>query len=101
MKDKSWKKTGSNLTPELLKHEQQHFNIADIYAKKLKRQFDDYTSTHTQDDSTVADMAHIVQKILTDCDDYNDLYDKETDYGRNTTQQKKWKKKIKKQLRKR
>jgi hypothetical protein len=51
-KNNSWKKPGPNLTPKLLLHEQMHFNISELYARKMRREFKEYTSTRRHGPNT-------------------------------------------------
>ncbi|WP_430901880.1 MULTISPECIES: hypothetical protein [unclassified Paraflavitalea] len=80
----------------LLSHEQGHFDIAKIFSKVLESKFDEFLKlnsflTYNQIDS-------IYKSIEVLWDEYDLKYDNETNYSRNSEQQKKWTKKIKAEL---
>lgn len=93
-KNKSWKKTDSDLTPALLQHEQLHFNIAEIYTRKIRQAFNSYTSSHLHDANTSKDINKIFSDLLNDCARYNAAYDAETNHSINEEKQKEWNKKV-------
>lgn len=94
LKNKSWTKNNESKT--LLKHEQVHFDIAELIARKIRKAYSEYESTDLQE----------TQKFLQQTyneyygpvwDSYN-VYDDETNHGVNTDEQKSWEKKIAKEL---
>lgn len=72
----------------LLNHEQLHFDIAEIYRRKLLQQFS------LRDFSKEKNFSAAVQKIYNQVNEEmnkeQDLYDKETNHGINSTKQKEW-----------
>jgi hypothetical protein len=90
-KNKSW---GRIKTDYILSHEQGHFDIAEIFARKLNKALKEYTPT--------PNVKKEVGKIYVDnmhaFRDMQDLYDKETDNSINHPQQAAWLKKIADQL---
>jgi len=79
----------------ILNHEQLHFDITEIYARKLKKQLKEYSPNRK---TLKADIFSIVSKILEEEENMQDLYDSETDFSNNTKMQKFWCNKIKKEL---
>ena len=93
-KEESWIKEEYRRNEEILNHEQGHFDIAHIYARRLGASLKgqrftrkDVVKLHAIYDAYLADM-HTVQT----------QYDKETQGGINRDAQKKWKKFIDGQL---
>ncbi len=91
-------------TPELLAHEQGHFDIAQIYALKLQQEInklaDDLAKAKDKDDCD-----KLTKKIDDLYDKYDkqqraeqDKYEKDTNHGTNADAQAKWQKKIAKDL---
>lgn len=73
----SWVRVKSDIG---LIHEQGHFNIAELFARKLRKAFKSYkfnTVTVRQDLRTIFD------RIVKERDLKDKLYDKETDFSRN------------------
>ena len=97
-KNKSWKKPEKNLTPKILQHEQIHFNIAEIYARKIRQAYSNYASTHKYDANTSADLGKIFKTLLNECGEYNVTYDNETNHSINEDKQKEWTTKVMSQL---
>jgi len=91
-KKKSWVRVLSN---EGLIHEQGHFNISEIYARKLMAAFKNYKFNPA---TVVQDLKNIFAQIKMERGKMDDLYDKETDFHRNSINQEKWNKKIKQEL---
>lgn len=88
-KKNSWKASSANLST--LKHEQLHFDITEIFARKLKNHLSKLKPIRTTVKKEVSDL---VRKILEEKEDMQNQYDKETDFGRNSVSQKKWQTKI-------
>lgn len=97
-KAKSWKKPERNLTQKLLLHEELHFYIAEVSARKMRQEFANYTSSHKYDVNANNDMKKIFDRCLDECNKENDQYDLETNHSANEAQQEEWRKKIVAQL---
>jgi len=97
-KNKSWRKIEKKLTPEVLLHEQMHFNIAELYARRMRQAFADYTAVHKHSAETSADIKKIFATCMDNCKAYNELYDLETSHSVNEPRQQEWNKKITAQL---
>lgn len=81
---------------DLLIHEQGHFDIAEVYARKLRKALSQHisksiTETNRFIDSTFKYYGKAKNELT-------DVYEKETDYSRNKKGQEKWNLKIKKML---
>lgn len=87
-KVKSW---GLLKTPYILAHEQGHFDITEIYARKLHKELLDYKfnrRTFRQDVNVIYD------RIVKEKENLQFAYDGLTDHSRNKTVQKEWLEKI-------
>ncbi len=87
-RSKSWvdRKDPKAQTPEILAHEQLHFTIAEITARKLRRNLKSatYTKNYQKEIKTIYDQA------LADGEKMQQRYDKETNHGIDKTVQKQW-----------
>jgi hypothetical protein len=91
-KDKSW---GLLKTDYILAHEQGHFDITEIYARKLNKAMQQYqfnASTYKQD------INDIYENIVHEKETSQQAYDGQTDHSRNRKVQMEWLKKIESQL---
>ncbi|MFI5132960.1 MAG: DUF922 domain-containing protein [Chitinophagales bacterium] len=91
-KDKSW---GRYQSDYILSHEQGHFDITEIFARKLNKVMSDYKFNRSTYEH---DLQKIYQDILDEKEKMQDQYDNETDYSRNKEKQAEWLKKIEKML---
>jgi Bacterial protein of unknown function (DUF922) len=83
-KTKSW---GLVKTPYILAHEQAHFDITEIFARKLHQSLMEYEfdqRTYKKDINT------IYQQIVAEKEAFQEAYDKETDHSRNKRVQYEW-----------
>lgn len=96
---KSWVMKGYK-KPELLAHEQIHFHIAEIYKRKLDTLCEKYRVDHRTFVSKgyQRKLQRDFDLCFTQMDEYQKLYDKETNHGTLTAKQLEWEKKIKKEL---
>ncbi|WP_343634741.1 DUF922 domain-containing protein [Fluviicola sp.] len=92
-KKESWKKI---TTTNLLKHEQLHFDIAELATRKLRKEFLDYKFTSL--DSINPMINRIFEKAVLTRRTLNNQYDKETNHGLVSEKQKLWEIKIAKEL---
>ena len=84
-KRKSWKSKSVN--KDILSHEQGHFDIAEIFARKLKIELKNIAPIRA---SIQSDVNFIVKKINLAKELMQDRYDEETDFGRNFKTQQDW-----------
>ena len=92
-KGKSWKKEAVNV--KILKHEQGHFDITEIFSRKLKIELGKIVPYRSSVQSTVNAAFENINQAR---DQMQDRYDKETDYGRNSIAQRRWSKFIRAEL---
>lgn len=81
--DKSWKKT-NNLGPYLLKHEQVHFDIAEVFARILRRQIKEKIKKSSDYDRI---FKTLYQTVYDDYRRFQEQYDRETNHSINKEQQ--------------
>lgn len=93
-KNTSWSRKEKQ-SDDLLRHEQMHFNIAQLYAEKLKKEFNSYSYTAGYN-TQILEVFN--QKKL----EYQALqlrYDEETNHSLNKVKQKEWEEFIENELR--
>ena len=91
-KTRSW---GLHKTAYILSHEQGHFDIAEIFARKLNKKMSEYRfnkRTYQQD------LNKIYHDILEEKEEMQNDYDKETNHSIKEAKQAEWLKKIKDML---
>lgn len=91
-KTKSW---GLLKTPYILAHEQGHFDITEIYARKLYKELLNYKfnkKTYRQDVNDIYD------RVVKQKENFQYAYDGETDHSRNKKVQQEWLERIEKIL---
>lgn len=86
---KSWVKDKTDL---ILGHEQGHFDIAEIYIRKLYQAVKQYTFNKK---TYKTDLRDIYQRIVKEKDSFQNEYDAATHHSINVEQQKIWEAKIK------
>ncbi|MCM4168829.1 hypothetical protein KCTC52924_02524 [Arenibacter antarcticus] len=88
--ENSWVRSTTPNTA-ILNHEQLHFDITEIYTRKLRREFAKATFTK----NTKSEVRGIYRQILKELSNYQNRYDKETNFSRNQEKQMEWNKRIK------
>lgn len=91
-KSKSWMRIKNE---KILAHEQGHFDITELYARKLNEAMKNYVFNQS---TASKDMSAIYQRIMTEHEQTQQEYDRESDYSRNAEGQAKWSKKIANEL---
>ncbi len=79
----------------ILSHEQLHFDISELFARKMRKIMD--TTNFTK--NVKAEVKAIYLYINRELAEFQQLYDQETNYSRNVEQQLSWNQKIKDTLR--
>lgn len=79
---------------DLLKHEQLHFDIVEIYSRKLREKF----LVLDKMKSKLEDYISTYNNIRNDLVKYQGLYDSETEHSVNKEKQKEWEIKVAKEL---
>ena len=87
-KDKSW---GLVKNDWILKHEQGHFDIAEIFARKLFMAISEYPFNKKTFES---DLDKIYNTVIAEKETFQQQYDDETDNSINKSEQEQWLKKI-------
>ena len=91
-KNRSWVKIKNEY---ILAHEQGHFDITEIFARKLNRQLAAY---HFNKDKAQKEVPAIYQEVMKGQNDMQNRYDDETDNSRKKDSQAAWLEKIKNEL---
>lgn len=89
-RDKSW--TVTNTSPYLLKHEQLHFDIAEIYARSLRKDLQEMKDI--QNNEVEAKIKALYHKTITACILFQKKYDSETNHSKNITKQQIWNERV-------
>ena len=87
-KNRSW---GLHKTAYILSHEQGHFDIAEIFARKLHKSMSEYKfdkKTYQQD------LKRLYENLMKEKEDMQNQYDQETNHSINKTRQAEWLNKI-------
>lgn len=87
----SWKKT-EWANDEVLAHEQKHFDIVELYARKFRKRIKEISYKSYKELKLKSDSVFTV--IEKEMDVYQDLYDDETDGSMNGKKQREWEAKI-------
>lgn len=89
--NKSWKKV-SWINDAVLEHEQKHFDIVELFARKLRKEIQAHKYSNYENVKSVTDSLY--DKMDKEMDLFQDKYDDETDASMNGDQQRKWNTKI-------
>ena len=89
---KSWTRTTDSA---VLAHEQDHFDINEIYARRLRKAYQDYRFNPP---TVKGDLADIYSKLSSELRQMQEQYDGQSDHGRLVDIQHEWDKKIKTEL---
>jgi hypothetical protein len=92
VKTKSWSDAQS---PELLAHEQLHFDIAELYARKIRQEI---AALSEAGENEVKVYNRAIQKLLHESNEVDIQYDLETLHGALQKKQSAWSADVKKQL---
>ena len=93
IKSRAW--TKDTISFILLRHEQLHFDIAEVYARKIRKAID---SLRRRKVKTVNNYSVEITKLLKMRDETDGLYDEQTSHGVNGKEQSDWDQKILKEL---
>jgi len=91
-KTKSWARIKNDY---ILEHEQKHFDIAELYARKLYKALTEYQFKEKTVDK---DLNAIYQKVMQEHFTTQGEYDSQTDHSLKQEEQKKWDEKIEQEL---
>jgi len=94
--DRSWVK-GASETDLLLKHEQVHFDVAELYARKLRKEL---SKVNTADKNTPKLVSKMFREATRNCMKEQSRYDRETKHSRDEDKQKEWNGYVSRELKK-
>lgn len=80
----SW---GLMKTPYILAHEQGHFDITELFARKLHQRLQDYRFNER---TFKQDISNIYQQVVKEKEAFQELYDGQTDHSRKKVKQEEW-----------
>lgn len=93
-RDRSW--TASRHSQHLLAHEQLHFDIAELYAREMRKRLSELSGlNHRNLESRVR---HIYREVNREHNAFHDRYDRETNHSKNREKQEEWEALVKKML---
>jgi hypothetical protein len=87
-RNKSWARAQA---PQLLEHEQLHFDLAEVYARRIRRKIVELTQEGLKDVNLFNEAIH---EILQESNAADQQYDTETLHGALDKKQEEWRKKI-------
>jgi hypothetical protein len=95
---KSWfKRQGPGRDTLLLKHEQGHFDMAELMVRQTRKRFENDSVMITRDN-----FKEIINKYISEqtrnFEEYTRIYEQETSYSRNLKKQKEWRIKLDEEL---
>lgn len=88
--NKSWVKRWFSRDKELLEHEQLHFDITELYARKFRKRLSEMSFT----ENVKSEIKEVYRNITAEKVKLQKLYDIETDHSKQEVAQKKWQLKI-------
>ena len=94
LKEKSWIKQ-EMLSEQLLRHERTHFNIGELYSRKVRKLYSSSIYPLSKFQNTIIEQK---SKLNAEKKKLNEQYDSETNYSKNDSVQKIWDKRIKHEL---
>jgi len=93
-KSKSWVRVKNDY---ILSHEQAHFDIAEIYARKLNKTLQSYRPS---ENNFSKDVNKLYENLMHEYYSEQEVYDKETNFSINKNKQREWLKKVNTELKK-
>jgi polyhydroxyalkanoate synthesis regulator phasin len=92
--DESWHNSDVKIEA-VLAHEQLHFDICEIYGRKL---FKELLKLKKSGKLNAEKAEDIYNNMMKSYNEYQDLYDKETDHSTNGKKQQEWNEKVKREM---
>jgi phage tail-like protein len=94
-KDSSWMKDDATKKDSaVLHHEQRHFDIAELYARKLRKRIKELS----EKDRTQENIDKIAKELADEMEKEQNKYDEDTNHGTDADKQKEWDQKIDKEM---
>lgn len=91
----SWVRDPARMTPALLRHEQLHFDIAELYARRLRQQL---AAMRLPCNKLGTTFDRVSQAAYAAWQQAEDAYDHDTNHGLQHEQQAKWESQVREQL---
>ena len=91
----SWVRDATRMTPALLRHEQLHFDIAEVYARRLRQQLG---AMRVPCDKLGSAFDQVSKAVYATWAQAEDAYDRDTNHGLQHEQQARWEALVKQQL---
>jgi hypothetical protein len=91
-KEKSWSRDQS---PQLLAHEQLHFDLAEVFARRIRKKIKELEDQHVTE---IKAYNNAIQLLLEESNEADRLYDMETLHGALDKKQETWRKKVNEEL---
>ncbi|MDO7883829.1 DUF922 domain-containing protein [Hymenobacter cheonanensis] len=91
----SWVREPATITPALLRHEQLHFDIAEVYARRLRQQL---AAMHVSCSQLGSAFDRVSQAAYTAWQQAEDTYDRDTNHGLLHERQAQWEAQVRQQL---
>ena len=88
----------SDKSDYLLNHEQRHFDLAEVYSRRIKKELNDFEDLNIKNDDFEIQFNATVSKLLDEFDKIQTQYDQETKHSHNKVKQTEWDKYIDRQL---
>lgn len=93
--DKSWAKEKAKESAYLLNHEQRHFDIAELYARKIRQALEPYRITPRNYDQI---KKEVIQQFFKEYVEFDKAYDHQTVHGLSSDAQQEWDARIDREL---
>ena len=93
LKNRSWYRQKA-ITPALLQHEQVHFDIAQLYATRLKQALESYRYT----DNFKQEIEQVAERYKSEYQLMQKLYDEETNHSTVAAKQRQWESLIRQEI---
>lgn len=91
--NKSWVKPDA-MMPEILCHEQGHFDLCEIYTRKLNNKMNSFSASAVADKNIHQALMSLYLEVKNEYEDRQQQYEEQTLHGTIKGQQKKWQKMI-------
>ena len=91
----SWWRDPSTMTPKLLRHEQLHFDITEVYARRLRQKLAAVRVPCAQLGSA---FERLSRGVYAEWEKAEEQYDRDTNHGLKPEQQTQWEAQVQKQL---
>ncbi|MGI4872376.1 MAG: DUF922 domain-containing protein [Janthinobacterium lividum] len=92
---RSWVREPAAITPKLLRHEQLHFDIAEVYARRLRQQL---AGVRTPCNKLGNTFNQLTEAGYAAWQQANDDYDRDTNHGLQAGEQARWEALVRQQL---